>query len=255
MFKNKNILITGASKGLGREISVEFKKLGANLILVARDKKILKGIVKKNDKKHMIFDCDLFDPKNIDIICEYIKKKLKKIDIIVHCLGGSFGINDPMENWHQFQKSIYGNLGNAIEFNSQLIPLMIKKGKGNIIHVSSITGLEAIGSVPYVTSKAAISGYVRSMGNHLSEFGITLCGIVPGAFFGFKNSMSRFKFYKPEEFKKFSKKLPNSRMPKAKEYLDFIKLVSKKESKIFSGSLVSLDTGQGKTVLQNYIDE
>ena len=67
--------------------------------------------------------------------------------------------------------------------------------------------------------------------------------------------MSRFKFYKPEEFKKFSKKLPNSRMPKAKEYLDFIKLVSKKESKIFSGSLVSLDTGQGKTVLQNYIDE
>ena len=75
MFKNKNILITGASKGLGREISVEFKKLGANLILVARDKKILKGIVKKNDKKHMIFDCDLFDPKNIDIICEYIKKK------------------------------------------------------------------------------------------------------------------------------------------------------------------------------------
>ena len=62
MFKNKNILITGASKGLGREISVEFKKLGANLILVARDKKILEGIVKKNDKKH-----------NISLICLNLK--------------------------------------------------------------------------------------------------------------------------------------------------------------------------------------
>ena len=87
MFKNKNILITGASKGLGREISIEFKKLGANLILVARDKKILDGIVKKDDKKHMIFHCDLFDPKNIITICEYIKKRLKKIDIIVDIMG------------------------------------------------------------------------------------------------------------------------------------------------------------------------
>ena len=67
--------------------------------------------------------------------------------------------------------------------------------------------------------------------------------------------MSRFKFYKPEEYKNFSKKLPNSRMPKSKEYLDVIKLISQKQSKIFAGSLIILDAGQGKTVLQNYFDD
>ena len=81
----------------------------------------------------------MFEPKNI-IICEHIKKQ--KIDnysrlVVVFTLI--------MENWDMFQKSIYGNF-EAIEFNSQLIPLMIKKIR-KYCHVSSITGLEAIGSV------------------------------------------------------------------------------------------------------------
>ena len=50
-FKNKNILITGASKGLGKTIALEFEKLGANLILIARSKDLLESLINNFDKK------------------------------------------------------------------------------------------------------------------------------------------------------------------------------------------------------------
>ena len=66
-FKNKKILITGASKGLGRELAIEFSKLKSKLVLVARDEKLmnsLKKITEKNNKnKNLYFSYDLFDQK------------------------------------------------------------------------------------------------------------------------------------------------------------------------------------------------
>ena len=66
-FKNKKVLITGASKGLGREISKEFDRLGSTLILIARSEKLLNSIVRKskNKRKHQIFSVDLFDGDNL----------------------------------------------------------------------------------------------------------------------------------------------------------------------------------------------
>ena len=109
---------------------------------------------------------------------------------------------------------------------------------------------EANASVPYVTSKASVSAYVRVMGNYLANYGITMSGILPGAFYGDQNAMARFKYYKPEEYKKFLKLLPQSKMPLAKDYIKIIKLLSSHQSRIFSGSMIYLDQGQSKTIHQ-----
>jgi hypothetical protein len=88
------------------------------------------------------------------------------------------------------------------------------------------------------------------MGNYLANYGIVMSGILPGAFYGDENAMARFKHYKPEEYKKFLKLLPQSKMPLAKNYIDIIKLLSSRQSKIFCGSMIYLDQGQSKTVHQ-----
>ena len=181
-----------------------------------------------------------------------IKIKFKKIDILIHCLGGSFGINKPLENWKNFERSLRGNLGVAVEINNAFIPLMQKEKSGNIIHVGSVVAHEANASIPYVTSKASVSAYVRVMGNYLANSGVIMSGILPGAFYGDDNAMARFEYFKPGDYKKFKKKLPQNKMPLAKDYLKIIKLLSLKNSKIFSGSMIYLDQGQSKTINQFY---
>lgn len=249
-FKNKNIIVTGASKGLGKTISIEFEKLGSNIAMIARSKNLLdelKNQFKKKDN-HLFYDIDLINDDERNKCLNDIEKKFKNVDIIFHCLGGSFGINQPLDEMFKYMDSIKGNLGVSIDINNKFIPNMKKNGFGNIIHISSVVGKQATASVPYVTAKSSITGYVRTMGNYLANYNIILCGVLPGAFTAEDNAMSRFKKFKPSEYNEFIEKLPNQRMPKSEEYIEILKLLSSKESKIFSGSMVPLDTGQGISI-------
>ncbi len=252
IFKNKNIIITGSTKGLGKELTFEFDKLGSNLVIMGRSNNIIMQMKKKLKfpKQHLYLNTNILPKKNCQAAINKIKKRFKKIDIIIHCLGGSFGINSPLENWKNFEGSLRGNLGVAIDINNAFIPTMIKNKLGNIVHVGSVVSHEANASIPYVTSKASVSAYVRVMGNYLSKKGIIMSGILPGAFYGDDNAMARFKFYKKKEYKNFLNLLPQKKMPLAKDYIDIIKLLSSNKSKIFCGSLIYLDQGQSKTIHQ-----
>ena len=139
---NKNVIITGASKGLGKTIAIEFEKLGCNLALIARSKNLLNKVENnfKKKKNHKLYDIDLLDDDKRKNCLEDIKQQFKNIDIIFHCLGGSFGINNPLDEMSNFMKSFKGNLGVSIDINNKFIPNMKMQGKGNIVHVSSVVG-------------------------------------------------------------------------------------------------------------------
>jgi short-subunit dehydrogenase len=249
-FKDKKILITGASKGLGLEIANAFEKDGAQLILIARSRELLDKLVNNftDKKKHLVYAKDLLDEKNLDDVLNDIENKLNNIDIIIHCLGGSFGINDPLDTWKNFEKSLRGNIGVAVDINKKFIPKMQINKQGNIIHISSVASQQVSASPFYCSAKSALSGYVRSMGNYLVKMNIYLSGIAPGFFIGDNNSAERFKFYKPEEYKKFISELPQKEAPHANEYIDLIKILSGKKARIFAGSLITADGGYGTSI-------
>tara|TARA_B100001027_G_scaffold200638_1_gene160151 strand:- start:493 stop:735 length:243 start_codon:yes stop_codon:yes gene_type:complete len=77
-FNNKNIIITGASKGLGKTIAVEFEKLGGNLALISRSKNLLNEIesIFKKKNNHKIYDIDLLDDDQRKKCIDDIKKKI-----------------------------------------------------------------------------------------------------------------------------------------------------------------------------------
>lgn len=249
--KGKKVLITGASKGLGREIAISFEKLGCTLFLCARDKKLLNDLnfIFSDKSECHFFNLDLLDDIEREKMLNEIEKNFENPDIIIHCLGGSLGFNNPEDDLENYLKSIKGNLGVAIDINNKFIPVFKKKKIGNIIHISSVVAKQATASVPYVTAKSSISAYVRTIGNYLAEHNVIISGILPGAFIAENNAMARFKRFKPNEYKDFVNKLPLKRMPHAKEYIEIIKLLSSRQSQIFSGSMIPLDTGQGISII------
>ena len=247
-FQDKRVLITGASKGLGKAAANAFEQKGARLALVARSDDKLAALKKSfgDPSKHLIFNLDLLDSTNIKKLTSDVIKKWDGVDVILHCIGGSMGVNETLVDWEDFVKCLKGNIGIASEINRYLVPGMREQSFGSIIHVGSIVSSEARASVPYNAGKAALSGYVRSLGKELAEHGIIVSGILPGAFYGDDNAMFRYEYYKPEEYQEFVKSLPQGRMPIADEYVPILFLLANPESKIMSGSLISMDGAQGQ---------
>lgn len=247
-FKNTRVLITGASKGLGKAAAVAFEQEGARLALVARSggklEELKHSFVTPDD--HLVFALDLLDSDNVNTVSKTLLTKWDGVDVALHCMGGSLGVNDALVEWTDFVKCFKGNIGIASELNGHLVPRMKAQGHGNIIHIGSIVSSEARASVPYNTVKAALAGYVRSLGQHLAEYGVIVSGILPGAFYGDDNAMFRYEYYKREEYQKFVETLPEGRMPKAGEYVPMLFLLSNPESKIMSGSLIAMDGAQGQ---------
>lgn len=245
---DKRVLITGASKGLGKTAAIAFENEGARLVLIARSDDKLQSLKNsfKDPKKHLIFNLDLLDSTSIKKFSNDVLKQWDGIDVILHCIGGSLGVNENLVEWDDFAKSLKGNFGIASEINRLFVPRMKEQKSGSIMHVGSNVSYETGASVPYNTSKAAVSGYVRSLGKDLADHGIIVSGIFPGAFYADDNAMFRFEYYKPEEYKEFVKTLPQQRMPLAEEYVPMLFLLSNPASKIMSGSLITMDGAQGK---------
>ena len=250
--KNKRVLLTGASKGLGSVCAKEFANMGASLVIAGRNVEKLEELRQtfSDPKNHLVFAGDLTCPENCQDLVSQAFEFLGGFDVIIHVAGGGYGFSDPLLTWEQFDKLLKINVSCAVEINRRIIPEMIKNGYGRVVHVGSIAGQEATGSVGYNTVKAALSGYVRSLGRELAGKGVVVTGILPGAFFAPGNSWRRLEENKPEVVKEFIKeKLPRGKIAEAKELMPLILLLAGDSASMMSGSCVPIDAGEGKAFL------
>jgi len=248
--EGKSFIITGASKGLGEVIAKSFSKYNMKLALIERDKKELKRVKKLCNKtsKCKIFPIDLLEIENIENKLKKVIQYLGDVDGIIHVAGGGYGFRDPLLDANRFSKLINLNLLSIVEINRILLPSMIKNKKGNIVHVGSVAGTDAIGSVAYNTSKAALNAYVRSLGNEMAKYNVIAAGILPGAFLAPNNAMKRLQDNNPDAYNQFiSHRLPRKKMGEALELLPIIKILSTNDASMLGGSMISIDAGEGKS--------
>ena len=99
--KDKNIIITGASRGLGSEAAIAFSKSGARLVLIARTKEDLESVRKicKNQNRHLSVAADLTNSSQLNNAINDARKFLKIIDCVLHVAGGGLGKRDPLIEW------------------------------------------------------------------------------------------------------------------------------------------------------------
>ncbi len=249
--KNKNILITGASKGLGYDLAISLSKDNNKLILISRDIKKLNKLKQRcnNSSKHKVLSTDLLFPDKILAVSKEIKFFFKdKIDIIIHCAGGGLGLKQSNLSNSDLLKLLNLNILSSIEINRLLLPSMLKRKNGKIIHIGSIASIEAVGSLGYNIAKASLNAYVKTLGRELASKKIVVTGIAPGGFISKDNAMDRLKIKNSKAYNVFIKeRLPRKKMGQTKEIIPLIKFLCSENSGMMSGCLIPIDGGESKS--------
>ena len=249
ILKNKKILITGASRGLGEICARALADQDAILVLMARSKDKLEQIHNslKYPENHSIIGVDLTDTEALHQAVNQTVKFLEVVDVVLHIAGGGLGLREPLLSSEEFFRLFKINIGAAVEINKIIVPQMIQRKSGNLVHVCSIASSEASGSVGYNTVKAALASYVRTLGRELAGSGIVATGILPGGFYSPGNSWERLEEKNPAAVKQFTEeRLPRGFLGKGEELIPMIQLLCSDDASMMAGCLVPMDAGEGK---------
>ncbi len=160
--KNKVVFISGANSGIGKACAEKFAENGAKLILCSRDiEKLIKvadGISKKYGAEILTYQLDVRDREKVGKVVSGLPKKWQKIDVLINNAGGALGLekfqNGNMDDWDEM---IDSNVKGLLYLTRNILPMMIKNGKGHVINIGSIAGIASYpnGAV-YCGVKAAV---------------------------------------------------------------------------------------------------
>ncbi|GAX87164.1 conserved hypothetical protein [Lebetimonas natsushimae] len=168
-----NVIITGASRGIGGELAKHYAKKG-KVYAVARDEKRLKELQKEN-KNIIPIVCNL---SNID---EVRKLKFSDIDLVICNAGISLPHAPDFTPYVEFEKLFKINFLSIHALLERIVPDMQKRKKGKIVFISSLAGVVASPtSLPYSASKRALNSYAQSLRNMLAKYNIKVINILPG---------------------------------------------------------------------------
>lgn len=246
-FRGKRVLVTGASRGLGQECAVALAQAGARLLLSSRSEDRLEAVRQSLEApdEHVVHAADLTNQEAVAGLVR-VANTFGVIDIILHVMGGGFGLRDPLLTWDDLSLLFRGNVAAAVEINRHLVPAMVERGSGNVVHVGSIAGREATGSVGYNAVKAALSAYVRSLGRELADTGVVVTGITPGGFVAPDNSWVRFRERDEALMEQvIAEKQPRKRLGTADEIVPMIMFLASRQATMMTGCCVPIDGGEG----------
>ena len=201
--KNKNILITGASSGIGRQCAIIFSQLGANVILIARSKERLKQTFDKLEKgNHLTISQDITEYNKLEEVVRCSVEKVGKISGFVHSAGIEMTL--PLRS---MQPSYYENIFSVNVIAGFELAKIISKKKyinkdgASFVFISSVMGiLGQSGKVGYCSSKGALISGTKAMALELAKKNIRVNCVLPGVV---KTEMINKMFENlPEESKK-----------------------------------------------------
>jgi NAD(P)-dependent dehydrogenase (short-subunit alcohol dehydrogenase family) len=185
----KTAIVTGGSRGIGKEMAEGLAEAGANLVLCARRAEWLDETVTEfRDRGFNVESalCDVAKPAEVQGVVATAVEKFGGVDVLINNAGISWGAmpeDMPLEKWQQV---LDVNLTGCFLFAQAAGREMLKKGSGSIINIASISGLTSSANGPfyagYVASKAGLIGLTRELAASWGRKGIRVNAIAPGFF-------------------------------------------------------------------------
>lgn len=183
--KNKTVLITGASSGIGEAFAYELAKQGANLIITARSKDKLQELANKIHKEYnvqvTVLTGDLLLKETPQKLYDQIKQAGLSVDLLINNAGFGKWVNFLDESIEDYDKMLEININALVKLCHLVLPDMLKKGDCGIINVASTGALQPCPYVAtYCASKSFVLNFSEALHGEYSKRGVTITALCPG---------------------------------------------------------------------------
>lgn len=240
-------VVSGASSGLGKQMSLALARQGASLVILARRFERLEEfkpeLLKAGAKEVLPIKCDVTSSEDIENAAKEAKKTFGKVDILVNCAGSSKdkGVVDMSDDEWDF--TIATDQTSVFKMTRAFARIMQKKHYGRIINIASMYGLVGnteIHTVAYHASKGAVVNFTRAVAAELATDGITCNAICPGYF---ETELTK-SVLDTERFQEFAKThVPMERYGKPGELDAAVVFLASEEASYVTGLIMPVDGG------------
>ncbi|HCA43223.1 MAG TPA: 3-oxoacyl-[acyl-carrier-protein] reductase [Bacteroidetes bacterium] len=235
-FKDKVVIVTGGSRGIGKSIAESFKQDGAEVIITYKNS-VNGEHFDSLGIKH--FQCDVADIKAVQSLTEEIVKQFGKIDILVNNAGvtkDGLLMRMSEEDWDIV---IDTNLKGVFNFIKSVTRPMMGKRYGKIVNITSISGIMGNpGQANYSASKAGVIGLTKSVAKELASRNINVNAVAPG----FIETEMTDKL-SDDVKQNYLNSIPLKRFASADEVSALVKFLSSDKSSYITGQTICIDGG------------
>lgn len=241
--ENKVALVTGASRGIGREIALGLSKKGVNVAITynsnaSKAEEVVEEL-KKNGVKAIAIKGDSSVEEDVLSIVKTVEEELGTIDILVNNAGitkDNLLIRMKSEDWDDV---LNVNLKGVFLCTKAVVRSMMKKKYGKIINISSVVGVTGnAGQGNYSASKAGVIGFTKSMAKELASRGIRVNAIAPGFI---KTDMT--DVLKDEIKEELLKNIPLGELGSPKDISNVVNFLASEESDYITGQVINVNGG------------
>mgnify|MGYP002405548319 CR=1 FL=1 len=243
MLQGKCAVITGASRGIGREIALKYAKEGANIVLNYRNSEEealqLKEELDKLGTNTLIIKANVSDFEEAEKLIKEAKEAFGRVDILVNNAGITKDNLIIRMKEEDFDSVIDVNLKGAFNCLKAVTPIMIRQKEGKIINMSSVVGVVGnAGQVNYSASKAGLIGMTKSLAREIGGKNINVNAIAPGFI-----DTDMTKVLSEDQKKNIISQVPLKRLGHVEDIANLALFLGSDQSNYITGQVIHVDGG------------
>lgn len=239
----KSVLITGATRGIGKQIAITLAKQGYNIALNYRkENEELENTKKEIEEIGVQVLAVKGDVANFEDCEKFVKQTIERfeqIDVLVNNAGITKDMLLMRMKKEDFEQVIDTNLVGTFNVTKNVVPYMMKARSGRIINISSVVGISGnAGQTNYSASKAGIIGFTKSLAKEIASRNILVNAVAPGFI---ETNMT--DVLKDDVKQEIAKNIPLKRMGTAQDVANVVKFLASDDSSYITGQVINVDGG------------
>ncbi len=240
---SKVALVTGATRGIGRQIAITLAQEGYDIALNYRKEneelEMVRKEIEENNVKCLLVKGDVSCFEECETLVGKVIETFGKIDVLVNNAGITKDMLLMRMKKEDFEQVIDVNLIGTFNVTKHVIAFMLKARTGRIINISSVVGVSGnAGQTNYSASKAGLIGFTKSLAKEVASRGILVNAVAPGFI---ETNMT--DVLKEEVKEEIAKSIPLKRMGTSKDVANVVKFLASEDSSYLTGQVLQVDGG------------